>query len=133
MPITYKIDEVEKLVVTTVVGRISEAEVRAHAAAAERDPHVAACDRSIVDITASAEPSFDGSVISELAMTAQGLGHLLSARKVALIAPKDAAYGLARVFQGFREGTGGGEVKVFRSRLEAETWLGLPPTQASTA
>lgn len=133
MPITYRIDEGQKLVVTTVVGRISEAEVRAHAASAERDPRVHACDRSIVDITESAAPSFDGRVISELAMTAQGLGELLSVRRVALIAPTDASYGLARVFQGFREGTGGGEVQVFRNRPEAEAWLGVTPTETPSA
>ncbi len=127
MPITYRIDEGRKLVVTTVGGPLSEAEIHAHAAAVERDPRVGTSDRSIVDITESAKPCFGGKVISELAMTAQALGQLLSARRVALIASTDAGYGLARVFQGFREGTGDGEMRVFRSRPEAEAWLELKP------
>jgi hypothetical protein len=130
MPITYRIDESQQLVVTTVLGRISEAEVRAHAAATARDPRVQACVRAIVDIGESAEASFDTKVISDLAMTARALEDL-SARKVALIAPSDTSYGLARVFQGFREGIGGGDVQVFRGRPEGEAWLGLKPAPAA--
>lgn len=129
MPITYTIDESRQLVVTKVVGRISEVELRAHAASAARDPRVQACVRAIVDITESAEPSFDTKVISDLAMTARSPDDL-SARRVALIAPSDTSYGLARVFQGFREGIGGGDVQVFRTRPEGEVWLGLKSDSA---
>ena len=121
MPITYRIDERQQLVVTSVVGYIDEAEVRAHAAAAARDPRVQACVRALVDIAETAEASFDTKVVSDLAMTAQALSS--SCAKVALIAPSDTSYGLARVFQGFREGIGGGDVQVFRSRAEGEVWL----------
>ena len=57
-------------------------------------------------------------------MTARSLEDL-SGRRVALIAPSDTSYGLARVYQGFREGVGGGDVQVFRRRPEGEIWLGL--------
>lgn len=124
MPITYRIDEREKLVITTIRGRIDEAEVRAHAAATARDPRVQACPRALVDIAADVETSVGSGVVSELSMTSTATEEP-PGRKVAVIAPTDSTYGLARVFQGFRTGTGGGEVEVFRTRAEAVAWLGI--------
>jgi hypothetical protein len=125
MPITYRIDERERLVVTTIRGRVDEAEVRAHAAASARDPRVHACSRALVDIAADVETSMDSGVVSELSMTSAT--DAPPGRKVAVVASTDSTYGLARVFQGFRMGTGGGEVQVFRTRAQAESWLGITP------
>ena len=127
MPITYRIDESQRLVVTRIEGSVGEAEVRAHAATTAGDPRVQACDRAMVDISECVEASFDSKVVSDLAMSTSGVEALV-ARRVALIAPTDTSYGLARVFQGFREGSGGGHVQVFRNRGEAEAWLGVTPT-----
>jgi hypothetical protein len=124
MPITYRIDERRDLVETTIYGRIDEAEVRAHAATAARDPRVHGCARAIVDISEWVESSVESGVVSELAMTSDAVVEP-PGRKVALIAPSDSSYGLARVFQGFRTGTGGSDVQVFRTRAEAEAWLGI--------
>ena len=124
MPITYRIDEREKLVVTTIRGRIDEAEVRAHAAVTARDPRVHACARALIDIGSDVETSVESGVVSELSMTPTPTDEP-PGRKIAVIAPTDSTYGLARVFQGFRTGTGGGEVQVFRTRAQAEAWLGI--------
>ncbi len=129
MPITYRIDESQQLVVTNVVGRISEAELRAHAAAAARDPRVQACVRAIVDISGVGRAFVRHQ--SDLRSRDDGAGTGGSVgRRVALIAPSDTSYGLARVFQGFREGIGGGDVQVFRTRPEGEVWLGLKSDSA---
>ena len=124
MPITYRIDEGQQLVVTKIFGQVDEAEVRAHAAAAARDPKVHACPRAIVEISEWVESTVASRVISELAMTSDTADEPVG-RRVALIAPSDSSYGLARVFQGFRAGAGSGGVQVFRTRAEAEAWLGI--------
>jgi hypothetical protein len=59
MPITYRIDARQSLVVTTISGHIHEAELRAHAAAASADPMVQACTRAIVDISQWVEVAVD--------------------------------------------------------------------------
>jgi hypothetical protein len=45
--------------------------------------------------------------------------------RVAVIADKDVIYGLARVYEAFRDANPG-EIRTFRAREEAEAWLGLP-------
>jgi hypothetical protein len=120
MPITYTIDAARSLVVTKIDGHIDEAEMRAHVAAAALDRRLDACCLAIVDISQWVETSVGSNVVAELAMS----GRAPHRRKVALIAPGDMGYGLARVFQGFRGGSGG-TVEVFRQRADAEAWLGI--------
>ena len=122
MPIDYRIDAREHLVVTTIYGRVDEAQVRAHAAKAARDPNVQRCDRALVDIAADVEALIESKVISELSLPNADVP---SPRRVAVVAPSDMSYGLARVFQGYRESAGDGVVQVFRTRAEAERWLGI--------
>ncbi len=129
MPITYWIDDRQCLVVTTITGTIHEAELRAHAAAAAADANVRACTRAIVDISEWVEVSVDSKVVAELAMASSEVTRA-PGRRVAIIAPADMAYGLARVFQGFRTGGNGSEMQVFRSRAEAEAWLGVTPRRS---
>ncbi len=124
MPITYRIDERQRLVVTTIKGRIDEAEIRAHAAASARDPRVHACPIALVEILADVETAVGSNVVSELSMTSPTLDEP-TGQRIAVVALTDATYGLARVFQGFRMGTGGGAVQVFRTRAEALAWLGI--------
>lgn len=49
--------------------------------------------------------------------------------RVAIVAGTDAVYGVARMFQILAEGKGG-EIGVFRSLGDAETWLGIPSSPA---
>jgi hypothetical protein len=46
--------------------------------------------------------------------------------RMAIAAPSDEFFGFARMYQSSRQGSRV-EVAVFRSRPEAEKWLGLPP------
>ncbi len=130
MPITYRIDDRQGLVVTTINGTILEAELRAHAAAVAADTNAQACTRAIVDISERVEVSVDSKVVAELGM-ASGEVTRITGRRVAVVAPADMAYGLARVFQGFRSGSNGSELQVFRNRAEAEAWLGVTPRRSS--
>ena len=45
-------------------------------------------------------------------------------RRVAIAAPDDVTFGMARMFEAFRHG-GGTEYAVFRDMSEARRWLGL--------
>jgi hypothetical protein len=74
--------------------------------------------------------------IRELAVSAEGIRAAAERRpkfeapvRRAVVVASDAAYGLARVFQTRREGTGG-EVRVFRAWDEALAWLGLSEERA---
>lgn len=51
--------------------------------------------------------------------------------RIAVIAPTDAIYGIARMYGTHREAQGAkGQYLVFRSRAEAREWLGLPPAES---
>ncbi len=125
MSIDYRVDQRRGLVITMVYGRIDEAQVRAYAAKVAADPSAQRCGHAIIEISADADLQFGTPVVSELSLA----NPAMLPRRVAVVAPSDVSYGLARVFQGFRGDALGNETQVFRARGEAEAWLALdPPT-----
>jgi hypothetical protein len=52
---------------------------------------------------------------------------MLTAYKLAIVAPQDLTFGMARMYQLFTE-RDAHQVGVFRTVTEAEAWLGIAPT-----
>ncbi len=48
--------------------------------------------------------------------------------RVAIVAPSDAIFGMARMYEGYRESSGTSPYQVSRTMEEAREWLGLPPS-----
>lgn len=127
MPITYALDR--GVIVSALSGRVTDDELIAHYGRAE----FAAPPQPWREIV-------DGSAITHFDITPDGhqrlgtiaamaLPFLLDGR-VAMCAEADAAYGMFRMWEMQREGMGY-EVRVFRTRAEAMTWLRAPVDPAA--
>ena len=127
MPVTYDIDPSRRLILTTCIGEVRLADVLAHFDVLRRDPRLPATP--------------DVLLVFEDLETLPGARHLhavadrigsrpaLSFGRCVIVADRDAAYGVARMFEvmaapHFRE------ITVVRSRDEAERRLaeGRTPT-----
>jgi hypothetical protein len=107
-----------------MAGRITASDLRGHIDEVSADPLFRRCTRSFIDATEITELDIESSVVQGLAIGQGGqLG--VGTRRLAIYAPREPGYGLARVFQGFRSATSDMEVMVFRERSKALEFLGV--------
>ena len=65
--------------------------------------------------------------LKEVALRAALKDSLLDAPRLAIIAPQDSVFGIARMYEAYRRGAGGTkDVGVFRRADEAAQYLGIP-------
>ena len=128
MPIDYQIDHERRLVVARGRGTLTSEDIFSYQSKAwsglETTGYNELVDMSQVERFASAS----GERMSALADLSAGMdrgGGFGS--KLAVVAPSDVAFGLARMYQTYREmdGRGTKEVGVFRSHSEALAFLGI--------
>ena len=128
MPVTYAIDANQKIIRTHCVGNVKLDEVLDHFRELEQDP---ACpDRLdvLLDLTENASLP-ESSQLTAVAHQIKGIQPRVQFGICAIIAPRDALFGMLRVFEVmaqpyFRV------IHVFRVVADAETWLQserLPP------
>jgi hypothetical protein len=125
MPIDFRIDHPRRLVVARGRGVVTFQELVEYQSAVWTRPEVAGYDE-LVDMTAAedfAQPSTEK--IRELAALSAVMDGTRPT-KFAIVAPRNLAYGLGRMYQTYRslEGHGTKEVTVFRTMGEALTFLG---------
>jgi hypothetical protein len=121
MPVTYRIDTVKKLIITTCTGEVRLADVLAHfeelgndpACAGELDVLLNVSDQVVVP--RSAQLSAVGGAISMIRDKVQF-------RFCAVVARGDAMFGMMRVFEVFA-GKYFRAIRVFRHAPEADAWL----------
>lgn len=122
MPASYDLDPESRLVRSRVWGVIGNAETQAHYAKMKADGGFDPGFRQLCDLTD----------LDRLELTPDDLRALARLRvfaagaKRAFVAPVDHHFGLARMLEVYSESEGS-EVRVFRTRAEAEEWLGLGP------
>jgi len=121
MPITYQLDRQNRLMVTRMSGRIEREEAFAYLDAILADPGNESCDELIVleEVDLDAIGADD---IRALARHASA-GSRDEIFRVAVVAPRDADFGIWRMFQSLRD-LGDHRMAVFRSLEEARVWLG---------
>jgi hypothetical protein len=120
MPIEYTIDISRRFILTTASGEVTTPEVMNHQNRLMRDPFFDPTFSQLVDF---------GSV-TRVAIPLEDL-RLLATRnffgpraKRCLVGPTSEMFGMARMFQIFREVNGAPEqIRVFRDREEALLWL----------
>lgn len=127
MPITYALDR--GVIISALVGRVTDDELIAHYSR----PEFGAPPQPWRELV-------DGSAVTQFDITPDGhmrLGTVAAAAlpllldgRVAMCAEADAAYGMFRMWEMQREGMGY-EVRVFRTRPEAMTWLLAPVDPAA--
>jgi hypothetical protein len=103
LPVSYLIDQNQRLVVSRLSGTVTEPEVHKHNRTLRADPDFNPNYRQLVD-------SHDQ--------------YFAPGTRRAFIAISDVAFGLARMFALSAEGSGQ-TIEVFRERRVAEEWLGI--------
>jgi hypothetical protein len=126
MPIRMQIDPVRKLSYTTATGVVTDAELRQLCASMLANP----------DYDPSVDHIFDGHGIERLEVTpgtVQEAAQLFARTdrrrqpRVAIVAPADATFGIARMYEEYRAMLPSPKsYLVCRTMEEARRWLGLP-------
>ena len=120
MPATYSIDTERKLVISRAWGVMTSADVREHRRALRSDPLFDRSYRELVDMSGITEDLVDLGAKQEMSqdqLFAPGV-------RRAWVAPDDYPFAMARMYATAAEKRGQA-IGVFRSRKEAEEWLGL--------
>jgi hypothetical protein len=123
--IEYRIDHKRRLVLTKGRGTLTDADVFGYQREVWSRPDVAGYSElmDMSEIVHIAVPSQDR--VRELAKLSAGMDDLSKGSKFAIFAPTDAAYGLGRMYQTFRDlqRQGTKQVGVFRTLEEALVFL----------
>jgi hypothetical protein len=123
MPADFTIDPTYRLIHTRLSGALTDAELIAMEARLRVHPHYEVTHDHLIDATDVTEVGITGAGVQHIVrVTPNGMG--CAGRRV-IVAPTDALYGMARMFQQLR-GAEPPELAVVRSRAEAETLLDLP-------
>jgi hypothetical protein len=119
MPADYTIDSARRVLVVRFWGRLSRSDAIAIRSRLRADP---AFDPSLNDLV-------DLTDVTAIDLTAEDLQHfggtpLARGIRYAVVATTPLTYGIARVFQAYRESQGA-PIEVFHDRASAERWVGL--------
>ena len=119
MATAFRIDTGLGLIFTTCRDSVTDSEVLNHLRAVAQHPEYSPVFKHLIDCTHIA--SFE--VSADLTRSLAGKKLFSSRSRLAIVAPQDHIYGMARMF----ELQHGGSVQVFRDLPSAEKWLGVNP------
>jgi hypothetical protein len=119
MPISYVIDQKQRLVRTTVNGSVEVEEIVGHLQNQRRDKTVAS--RELVDIRGVTAPYMTSSQIWQAAQAVLAITLEERAGPRAVLVTNEAVYGMTRMFATLVEDTF--PIRVFRDLAAAEHWL----------
>lgn len=120
MGMSYKIDQVRRLVITRGWGVLAARELFDVTSQILLDPRFDPTYRSLGDLREVTEIAVDTMATAETAATPL----FTAGTRRAIVATSDAVYGMARMFASFAERSGQ-EVRIFRDLQLAEEWLEL--------
>ena len=126
MPFTYRIDSVQKTVFVWLHGRVTGHDVRGYRTALMADPEWKPGFHRLVDLSEITKLETPTADVRQVAQEGKALADRFGEGKVAILAPRDFLYAMARMFQVFEENPDT-SLEVFRDRQSAFEWLGLPP------
>ena len=119
MPFFYKIDKPRRLVMSTAAGVLTKAEVLSLQDQLRKDPDFDPTFSQLSDLTHVTGMDITGADMRELAARTA----FSPKSRRAVIASNDLAYGLARMFEQFRETKGDRGIRVFRKLEDALDWI----------
>ena len=119
MPFFYKIDKPRRLVMSTAAGVLTKAEVLSLQDQLRKDPDFDPTFSQLSDLTHVTDIDITGADMRELAARTA----FSPKSRRAVIASNDLAYGLARMFEQFRETKGDQGIRVFRKLEDALDWV----------
>lgn len=126
MPINYEINEALKLVVASATGTLTGEEMMNYQLEAWSKETVRDFDE-IVDVSGVEHFDYTSPAnLQELTKLSAKMDWINYSKKFAIVAPSDIAFGLARMYQSYRETDvlTRKEVQVFRSMEQARQWIG---------
>lgn len=132
MPVTITTNAAERVRYTVISGDVTGAELveafgRA-AAAPEYDPSV----NGLVDMRGVERLDVASSAIWDLAQLLRRAERGVTSRRVAIVAPSDFVFGMARMFEALAATSGAKTTyHIFRDMAEARAWLGLAADDSS--
>ena len=133
MPVPYQIDHDERLVVASPQGVLTDEDVFGYQQEVWSRPDVRGYDE-LIDMTSVTEIEFISTKrVAFLADLSASMDPPALTSKLAIVATADLHFGLARVYETYRETAKQGtkSVRVFRNRNEALHWLGASVEAAS--
>src|SRR5215475_7785898 len=120
MPLTYVIDKACRLVTSTASGVLTYADIAAHQGRLKGDP----------EFDPTFDQLFDGTAVTKIELTAAEVQTVARQRifvagsRQAFATSSEFAYGMARMFEIYRETAGTGRlVRVFSGLESAREWL----------
>ena|SRR5690349_10035547 len=129
MPISYEIDHTRKLVHATLTSLVTDAEIFNYQFAVWSQPEVEGYDELIDASGALQFERTSAARVHHLAAASARMDAPPHPSKLAIVAASDAQYGMARMYQTYREMETKGTklINVFRTMDEALAWLGEKP------
>jgi hypothetical protein len=124
MPIALDVDEERNVLVSRATGELGVDELIAYMAELKRETRLRPGYRSYVDFSAADPSRIDAAAIRRVVDVASGFDPALGPVRVAVFAPSDLAFGLARIYAALVESLQR-EVRVFRDAADARAWLCL--------
>jgi len=115
----YEIDKERRLIMSTASGVITLPEVWAHQEKLAKDPDFDPSFAQVLDVTQ----------VTKLELSSEDVRRVADSNdfspnpRLAIVATSSLVYGMARMFQMFREMKGKEKTRVFRDRDEALAWV----------
>ncbi len=131
MPIQHRIDHERRIVFATGHGEMTDEDLFRYQREVWSDPALAGYDEVVDMSDVTSIPVASGRRAPELAEFAARMDAPGTSARLAIVAPSDFVYGMARMYATYRGMQSGGtkQVEVFRSMAEAMAWLGRAPTE----
>jgi hypothetical protein len=115
----YEIDKERRLITSTASGVITLPEIWAHQEKLDRDPDFDPSFAQLLDVTQVTKLKLSSEDVRRVADS----NTFSSNPRLAIVATSSLVYGMARMFQIFREMKGEEKTRVFRDRDEALAWV----------
>jgi len=120
MPLSYAIDKQHRLVTSTASGVVTYSDITSHQSRLKNDP----------DFDPSFDQLVDGTAVTHIELTTDNVRAVARQRlfaagaRQAIATGSEFAYGMARMFELYRESAGTGRlVRVFNGLEAAQEWL----------
>lgn len=126
MPIAWEFDADRRVVVVRAEGVVRDADLLDLARQLAADPQVRSGVHELVDLRDADVAAVTSEALREMADTFAAHDAGPTGARIAIVASRDAAYGLSRMYQAYRGDRIPAELSVFRDMAEARAWLGLP-------
>lgn len=125
MPITYRVDDERRLVLTTAHGELTQQELQTYVGMVLSDSDIQPGFDELGDLTLVTRVNVSTADIIRVADAIGEVGRHVKETKTALVAPDRIVEEISTLYELFRTSVPA-TVKLFPSMTEARAWLGLP-------